>query len=244
MIDGHVLTTEDRRDFGYMPEERGLYPKMAVREQLIYFAQLHGFDAAEAGRSADRLIEILGLTERAKDPVESLSLGNQQRAQIAVSLVHNPTALVLDEPFSGLDPIAVDVILGVLSDYAAQGVPVLLSSHQLDVVERLCDDIVIIGKGQIRATGAIDDLRRTHGSLRYRMHASTDLGWLRDQEGISVLELAGETALFNACDEETTQNVLRQSLAAGAVHEFSPVAPRLAEIFRETVTTSAQEDHA
>ncbi len=144
-----------RSRFGYMPEERGLYPKMRVRRQLAYFAALHG----KPERAADTWIERLGLTERAEDRVEELSLGNQQRVQLAAALVHEPELLVLDEPFSGLDPTGVDVLSGVLSDYAATGVPVIFSSHQLELVERLCQAVAIISGGRLVASGTVDELR-------------------------------------------------------------------------------------
>ena len=125
---GRPVTTATRARFGYMPEERGLYPKMRVREQLVYFARLRGMAPGEAGTAADRWIERLGLAERAADKVETLSLGNQQRVQLGVALVHDPDVLVLDEPFSGLDPTGVDVMSGVLGERAAAGVPVVFSS--------------------------------------------------------------------------------------------------------------------
>jgi ABC-2 type transport system ATP-binding protein len=152
-LGGAPLTFEERHHFGYMPEERGLYPKMKVLEHIVYLARLHGFDKADATRRATELLEQLGLGERLGDNIESLSLGNQQRAQIAASLVHGPSVLILDEPFSGLDPLAVEVVANVLQQRAADGVAVLFSSHQLDVVERLCDDLVIIADGTIRAAG-------------------------------------------------------------------------------------------
>jgi len=154
---GERLDFGVRRRFGYMPEERGLYPKMGVRSQLTYLASLHGVDAPEA--SADRWIARLGLAERADDRVEELSLGNQQRVQLAAALVHEPEVLVLDEPFSGLDPVGVDVLSGVLGDYAATGVPVVFSSHQLDLVERLCEAVAIIKDGRLVASGTVEDLR-------------------------------------------------------------------------------------
>lgn len=159
LIDGAPVTASDRRRFGYMPEERGLYPKMKVAEQLVYLARLHGLSPACARHNTAALLEQLGLEARATDTVESLSLGNQQRAQIAAALVHDPEFLVLDEPFSGLDPLAVEVVMSVLAGYAAQGAPVLFSSHQLDIVERLCDDLVIIADGEVRAAGSRDSLR-------------------------------------------------------------------------------------
>lgn len=233
--DGRPLTQADRHGLGYMPEERGLYPKMPLLEQLVYFARLHGMDRATAAGHAEELVESLGLTERVKDPIEKLSLGNQQRAQIAVSLVHDPTALVLDEPFSGLDPMAVDTIVSVLTERAARGIPVLLSSHQLDVVERLCDDLVIIAGGRIRAHGSIEDLRARRTTQRHRIAAGSDLGWLRDVPGVRVGELSGNDAVFESASEGVAQQVLREALARGPVHAFTPDVPRLTEIFRDVI---------
>ena len=136
-LDGVPLTAAKRARFGYMPEERGLYPKMKIAEQIIYLGRLHGMSPSQAKNNTEALLERLGLGERLGDTLESLSLGNQQRAQIAAALVHDPEVLVLDEPFSGLDPIAVEVVLNVLKDFAATGAPVIFSSHQLDIVERL-----------------------------------------------------------------------------------------------------------
>ena len=156
---GAPVALATRARFGYMPEERGLYPKMRVRDQLAYFASLHGLSAAEAGAAADLWLERLGIADRAGDRVETLSLGNQQRVQLGVALVHGPELLVLDEPFSGLDPVGVDVLSGVLRGLADEGVPVLFSSHQLELVERLCESVAIINDGRLVAAGRVDDLR-------------------------------------------------------------------------------------
>lgn len=180
---GAPLSRRARQRFGYMPEERGLYPKMSVRDQVAYLGRLHGMTAAAAQRNTDALLERVGLAERGDDLLETLSLGNQQRAQIAAALVHDPEVLVLDEPFSGLDPLAVDTVVAVLRERAAAGAPVLFSSHQLDVVERLCDDLVIIGGGVIRAAGSREELRATYTVPRYELVVETDAGWLRDQPG-------------------------------------------------------------
>jgi ABC-type uncharacterized transport system, ATPase component len=234
-LDGVPLRDGGRRRFGYMPEERGLYPKMRVLEQLVYLARLHGLDTATATRNARELVERLGLSERADEPVEKLSLGNQQRAQIAAALVHDPEVLVLDEPFSGLDPIAVETIVDVLADRAASGVPVLFSSHQLDIVERLCDDLVIIADGRIRVAGPRTALRAQHTTLRYELLTSADTAWLREQPGIDVVEFDGDYALFDAADEDAVQRVLREATARGAVLSFARQHPTLAQIFKEVV---------
>src|SRR5687767_6780839 len=156
---GHPVDAASRSRFGYMPEERGLYPKMRVRDQLVHLARLHDVSAEEAHAATDRWIERLGLTERATERVEKLSLGNQQRVQLAAALVHEPELLVLDEPFSGLDPVGVDVLSGVLQEYAATGVPVVFSSHQLELVERLCEAVAIIKDGRLVASGTVEELR-------------------------------------------------------------------------------------
>ncbi len=236
-LDGAEITQRDRARFGYMPEERGLYPKMKVLEQLVYLARLHGMSSAAAKRSAEGLVERLGLSERANDTLESLSLGNQQRAQIAAALVHEPIALVLDEPFSGLDPIAVEVMLGVLRDFAAQGAPVLFSSHQLDIVERLCDDVVVIADGSIRAAGSREALRAEHSGSTFELElagGTADAGWVREQPGVEVTHLDGRFARFDA-SADAAQAVLASAVARGPVARFAPVTPSLAQIFREVI---------
>jgi ABC-2 type transport system ATP-binding protein len=234
-LDGRELGSDDRRRFGYMPEERGLYPKMRLEEQLVYLARLHGFGAAGAHRNARALLERLGLAERANEYIEKLSLGNQQRAQIAAALVHDPEVLVLDEPFSGLDPVAVDVVVQVLKDRADAGAPVLFSSHQLDIVERLCDDLVIIADGRIRAAGPRDQLREQHATLRYQLQTDADAGWLRDEPGVSVIEADGGYALFDAADPEVASRVLQSAVTRGAVSDFARQHPTLSQIFKEVI---------
>lgn len=233
-LDGSPLTREGRRRFGYMPEERGLYPKMKVHEQLVYLARLRGMRSAVAAEKADELLERLELHERRDEPIEKLSLGNQQRAQIAAALVHEPEVLVLDEPFSGLDPMAVETVLGVLSERAARGVPVLFSSHQLDVVERLCDDIVVIADGAIRAAGTREALREANSGSQWELQVGDDAAWVRSMPDIEVVEFDGSYVLFEA-DARSAQSVMQQAAQRGEVHRFAPRRPTLTEIFREVV---------
>jgi len=226
---------DQRRRFGYMPEERGLYPKMTVLDQLVFFARLHGFRPDAAERRARDLLEELGLGPRAGEQLQKLSLGNQQRAQVAAALVHDPDLLVLDEPFSGLDPVAVDVMAALLRRRAAAGVPVLFSSHQLDLVERLCDDVVIINGGRVLAAGHANVLRAQRAGARYRVTLGDDAGWLRDESGVRVLDVEGNSALVELPGVEHDQRLLTTALAHGPVHEFRRALPTLAEIFREAV---------
>jgi ABC-2 type transport system ATP-binding protein len=234
-LGGMPLGDVDRRRFGYMPEERGLYPKMRVLEQTVYLARLHGWAPAAARRNALELLERLDLGERVNDTIESLSLGNQQRAQIAAALVHRPEVLVLDEPFSGLDPIAVETVQGVLADVAASGAPVLFSSHQLDIVERLCDDLVIIAGGRIRAAGSGEALREQHGSERWELLMNGDAGWLREAPGITVVEFDGGWAVFEAESDAARQAALAEAVARGEVVTFTREHTTLAQIFKEVV---------
>lgn len=234
-LDGKPLSESARRRFGYMPEERGLYPKMKVAEHIVYLARLHGMGVADAQRNTMTLLERLGLAERANTMVESLSLGNQQRAQIAAALVHDPDVLVLDEPFSGLDPIAVEAVQGVLKDRAEAGVPVLFSSHQLDIVERLCDDLVVIANGQIRASGSTGTLRAEHGGSQYDLLLDEPAEWVRNEPGVSNPMIQGPNAVFHADSADAAQAVLRKALSRGRVVRFTPQEASLAQIFREVV---------
>ena len=195
-LSGKPVDLDVRRTIGYMPEERGLYPKMKVGNQLIYLARLHGLSKRDATAAMQRWTERLGIAERIGDTVDSLSLGNQQRVQLAAALVHDPAVLVLDEPFSGLDPVAVDVMSEVLVEKANTGVPVIFSSHQLDLVQRLCERVGIIVHGRMRVVGAVDDLR-AEGASRLVVHApDAPAGWADGLPGVSGSEYTeGRTVL-------------------------------------------------
>ncbi len=235
---GGAVDTDTRRRFGYMPEERGLYPKMRVLEQLVYLARLRGTPKAEARVNAEGLLQTLEVVGDPGARVESLSLGNQQRVQLAAALVHRPELLVLDEPFSGLDPVGVDVLSGVLRRSArSDGAAVVFSSHQLDLVERLCDEVVLIDHGRIAAHGTIEELRalRARNLWEIRIRGVDGSWWdvipgadrLHSDDGAVVLELAPTT---------DPQRVLDVARAAGDVLAFGPVRPSLQELFREVVS--------
>ncbi|MGL5817650.1 MAG: ABC transporter ATP-binding protein [Phycicoccus sp.] len=229
---GRPITAADQRGFGYMPEERGLYPKQPVLDQLVYLAQLKGMPVAAARRAVLEHLDRFGLAARGKERVERLSLGNQQRVQIVAALLHEPTALVLDEPFSGLDPMAVDSMVDLLREHTSRGAPVLFSSHQLDLVERLCDRLVVMARGRVVASGDVEQLRGS-GPVRYRLVLGSDAGWVRDLRGIHVVDVDGRTALLEVIDDGAEQAVLREAAARGPVLEFTPVRTALADIYRE-----------
>jgi ABC-2 type transport system ATP-binding protein len=233
--DGAPITVEQRRRIGYMPEERGLYPKMRVREQLVFFGRLHGEAREESEARAHELLARLGLGERESDVLETLSLGNQQRVQIAAALMHRPDALVLDEPFSGLDPLAVDSMVSLLRDEVSARVPVLFSSHQLELVENLCDDLVILSRGRVVAAGSVEELRGREAD-RYRVvlvHGS-DAGALRDLPELTVLDAAGAEALVELRGG-APDKVLEIIQRIAPVAEFARVVRPLAQVYREAV---------
>ena len=229
---GRPATRTERSRFGYMPEERGLYPKQPVLAQLTYLGQLHGMQKGAARERSAELLERFGLGERTKSKVEELSLGNQQRAQIIASVLGDPLMLVLDEPFSGLDPAAVDQMSELLRERTAAGVPVLFSSHQLDLVDRLCDAIVVLHHGRVVASGTSEQLR-AGAPLRYRLTTSSDTGWVRGVPGVQVVDLDGPSVLLQPQDEPTAERLLADAVARGGVKEFTRVRPTLSEIYRE-----------
>lgn len=230
---GRPITTTDRRSFGYMPEERGLYPRMKVREQLVFLCRLHGTHPDEATRRADELTEHFGLTGRRDDLLEELSLGNQQRVQIAAALIHQPKALILDEPFSGLDPLAVDSMVELLDAHTGPDVPILFSSHQLDLVERLCDDLIVLAQGKVVAQGTIADLRNT-GPEQYRVVAS-DLDAITTMSGVSVVRADETVGSAIVTFAGTAEELVQASAAAGGIQEVSRHVEPLASVFREVV---------
>ncbi len=233
---GTAIRQADRRRFGYMPEERGLYPGMQVAEQLEYLGRLHGLSPSAAAAAAAGWLERLGISARARSKVESLSQGNQQRVQLAAALVHRPDMLILDEPLAGLDPAGIDAIGAVLTDQARAGLGVLFSSHQLDLVEDLCESVVIINRGRLVVTGKVDDLTaRGQHRLAVRVDGDRDGAWARGLGGVTVSEIdRGSVRLLldRAADSDT---VLKAAMAAGRVTEFTVARRRLSEVFREAL---------
>ena len=234
---GAPVTGVERARFGYMPEERGLYPRMRVREQLVYLGRLCGRPSHDVGRAADRWLERLGVADRASDRLDTLSHGNQQRVQLIAALVNDPDLLVLDEPFSGLDPLAMGAMADLLEELAAAGATVLFSSHQLDLVEDLCQDVVIIDHGRIVLAGELEALRAavpqrfvdvhfrgvppdwsglpsvevveaTDGRIRLRVGRGTDLAAM-----VSVAEQHGELVSF-AYQPPTLSELFRRAVGA------------------------------
>ncbi|MGZ4202175.1 MAG: ABC transporter ATP-binding protein [Thermoleophilaceae bacterium] len=234
--DGHPVDAAARERIGYMPEERGLYPKMRLRDQLEYFAVLHGASHPEARGAASSWLDRLGLGDRQLARVEELSQGNQQRVQLAAALVHDPGLLVLDEPFAGLDPIVTDLLAGVLREQAARGVPVLFSSHQLELVEHLCERVAIIDRGSLVACGPVDELRAGGPRLVRVDLAGAAPGWGDSLPGVEVVERVGERTVFRLAPGTDPQQILDAARRAGTVTHFAELQPSLADLFRELVS--------
>jgi ABC-2 type transport system ATP-binding protein len=238
-VDGRAATAEDRRRFGYMPEERGLYPKMRVGDQIAYLARLHGYSPSEAAASTQRWLERLEVRDRIDDRVESLSLGNQQRVQLAAALVHHPAYLVLDEPFSGLDPIGVDVMSGVLAEAVRAGAGVVFSSHQLELVERICDEVVIIRGGRVVAAGTVADLSAGRRRSIAMTTTSPPQQWVPPEHEVLSVEAAGPaySSVIGLPDGGDASVAVRAAVSAGEVLACTPVETSLSEIFREVVAS-------
>jgi ABC-2 type transport system ATP-binding protein len=234
--DGRPIGPAERMRFGYMPEERGLYPRMPVEEQLAYLGCLHGLDAGAARAAASDWLERLGLADRARAKVEELSHGNQQRMQLAAALLHAPELLVLDEPFAGLDPVAVQMLADVLRGETARGAAVLFSSHQLELVQDICKEVAIVDHGRVVATGDVRKLRRSSQSRRIDLELDgAPPQWLPEIAGVELVERRnGDLRLLAERDVDPEQ-VLAAAERTARVVEFSYGPPSLAELFRELV---------
>ena len=232
---GGVIGSAERMRFGYMPEERGLYPRMRVRDQLVYLGELCGRAASDVERSVDTWLERLGLTDRRNDRVDALSHGNQQRVQLIAALVNEPELLVLDEPFSGLDPLAMAVMGELLADVAAAGATVLFSSHQLDLVEDLCEDVVIIDHGRVVLSGSLNEVRAAvperFVEIRYQ-GVAPDWSTLPSVELVAAKK--GEARLRVGSDADFA-SVVAIARRTPDIISFAYQPPTLSELFRRAV---------
>ena len=234
--DGAPVGPAERRRFGYMPEERGLYPNMLVAEQVTYLGRLHGMDASAAAAATEHWLERLAIADRAKSKIAELSHGNQQRVQLAAALVHDPVALVLDEPLAGLDPTGIDAIGEVLLELAHSGRCVLFSSHQLDLVEDLCESVASIDHGRLVASGTVDQLAASgERRLAVRVEGDRQGQWARALPGVAVSEIDGGEVRLVLDSGAGTDAVLDAARAAGRVTKFVFERRRLSEVFREAV---------
>ena len=232
--DGRAMTEEDRHQIGYMPQERGLYPAMRVHEHISYIGRLAGLDRETASRRAHDWADRLGLAERGNDLVQELSTGNQQRVQLAVALVHEPELMILDEPFAGLDPVAVSMLSSVMAEQVKKGASVVFSSHQLDLVQDLAEHVTIVANGETRATGTVTE-------LRYRSpYRLLEIRWAGPVPSWSPPHAEAQDAppgvsIFVLPTESDPAALIAEASSAGTVAAVTYQPPGLDEVFLELV---------
>lgn len=225
-------------EIGYLPEERGLYPKMKVMEQLIFLGQLRGMSKLGAKRAASEWLEKMEVSQNATKKVEELSKGNQQKIQVIASIMHNPKLLILDEPFSGLDPVNVEMLKNAIITFRNNGATILFSSHRMDHVEELCEQLSIIDQGKQVVSGSLRDVKRSFGKQNVRIHSANDLTPLGAIEGVTNVQPTIEGAVYQIETEDVAQKLLTAALALGPVRHFAIEEPSLQEIFIEKVGRS------
>lgn len=242
-LGGEKVTKADSKHFGYMPEERGLYQKMTVEDQLVYFGRLHGLSRENARTKALHWLDRFGLVGQAGSKIEALSLGNQQRVQLVAALIHDPQVLILDEPFSGLDPIATASMAEVMHEIVKAGKTLIFSSHQLDLVESICEKVAIIKDGSLVAYGDVDELTKGDDLEIELVTSSFDLSWVSDVSGVEGFSENDGRVRVRLLHPYVSQDLLRAALANGDVREFTFRKKKLSEVFLQAVATkSASED--
>jgi ABC-2 type transport system ATP-binding protein len=231
-FDGRPVNDEDRRRWGYMPQERGLYPGMPAGDQVVYFGRLHGLSRQDATTRATALLEELGLGDRWSQRTDKLSGGMQQRLQLASALVHEPRIIVLDEPFAGLDPVAVASLSETLRLRARDGCTVLLSSHQLDLVQDLCEDIAMVDHGRTVLLGNVASLRASSGRRQLRLHVvAPSRDWLLPYPAVTVVSEEADDLRLAIPPGIEPLEVLDAARAAGQVVDFGLELPTLSQLF-------------
>jgi ABC-2 type transport system ATP-binding protein len=243
LVRGEPATDAARRAWGYMPQERGLYPAMHVGEQVVYFARLHGVGRRDAEDRARLLLDELGLADRWDDRTDKLSGGMQQRLQLATTLVHEPEVVVLDEPFAGLDPVAVASLSESLRQRAAAGCTVLFSSHQLDLVQDLCEDITMIDHGRLVLHGEVAVLRAATGRRQLRLHLQTpDREWLAAFPDVTLVSDEADELRLGVAPDTDPLLVLDAARRAGRVTDFGLDLPTLSQLFLDAADEGARAE--
>ncbi|MCM3712221.1 ABC transporter ATP-binding protein [Sporosarcina luteola] len=218
-------------EIGYLPEERGLYPKMKVEDQLIFLGELRGMKKADAKKSIDYWLERFEVSQNKNKKVEELSKGNQQKIQVIAALMHDPKLLILDEPFSGLDPVNVEMLKKAITDFRNNGATILFSSHRMDHVEELCEKLSIIHHGKQIVSGSLRDVKRSFDRQNVRIRSDYDLTELGSVPGVLSVAHSIEGAVFQIEDEKVANDLLSAALEAGPLRHFEIEEPSLQDIF-------------
>ncbi|MFC4617123.1 ABC transporter ATP-binding protein [Camelliibacillus cellulosilyticus] len=233
--DGQPLGYEKSHLIGYLPEERGLYPKLKVREQMIYLGKLRGMEKGEVLTALEKWLDRFGVPAYIDKKVEDLSKGNQQKIQFIAAVIHKPKLLILDEPFSGLDPVNVELLKSAVKELKASGVSILFSSHRMDHVEELCENLCIMHKGRPLVAGTLTDVKRSYGKKNVIVRGDFDMGDLVDIRGVVKGEAIPGGMRLQVADEAISQDIFDRIKNRGFVRSFQLEEPSLQEIFIEKV---------
>lgn len=223
---------------GYLPEERGLYPKMKVKEQIVYLARLRGMNKKEAAVETDLWLERFHVPDYAGKKVEELSKGNQQKIQFISSVVHKPQLLILDEPFSGLDPVNVELLKKAVVELKESGTTIVFSSHRMEHVEELCESLCMMQRGRPVVHGSLREIKRSFGKKNVSVQADFDLTFLQDLPGVLRAKKTAEGMQLQIAKEETSQQILSALQGKGFVTKFELEEPSLNDIFIEKAGAS------
>ncbi|MCI1283852.1 ABC transporter ATP-binding protein [Lacticaseibacillus songhuajiangensis] len=240
LLDGHALTAADYNSIGYLPEERGLYPKMKVEDQIVYFAQLHGMKARDAITQLDTWMKRFDVKGKRTDRVKDLSKGNQQKVQLIATLIHMPKLVILDEPFSGLDPVNASVLEEGIRMMRAEGAAIIYSSHDMGNVEALSDHLIMLRSGEVVLNGTVDEIRDSFGRTKVYLESPLSTATLQAMAGVRAVRDDGRRKVITLDDPAAGQAIFTAATANGYIQEFSQQAPTLDEIFR--IKAGAQND--
>jgi ABC-2 type transport system ATP-binding protein len=230
-----------RDRIGYMPEERGLYPRMVLEEQLVFMAATRGVPAKQAQKRLGPWLERFGLADWRRRKTNELSKGMQQKAQFVATVLHEPEVLIVDEPLSGLDPVATDVMREALIDLRRTGTTIVLSSHQMDTVERLCDRVALINRGHKILDGTVSEVKARHGKNTVALAFEGDGGFIESLPGVARVTDFGQYLEVRLADGADPQALLREAVGRLRLRRFEIVEPSLHDIFVETVTQHGEE---
>lgn len=225
-------------NIGYLPEERGLYPKQKVKEQLVFLARLKGMSKQDAEKELGRWLERFKVPDYADKKVEELSKGNQQKIQFIASVLHKPALLILDEPFSGLDPINVELLKQAVLDLKESGTTIVFSSHRMEHVEQLCENLCILNKGKTVLKGSLKEIKQSFGKKNLVIHADFDVSFLKEYPGVRKSSVTPEGIQLQIEGEEVAGSILQEIVGRGFIRKFALEEPSLNDIFIEKVGAS------
>lgn len=234
-FNGHKINTSNYNEIGYLPEERGLHAKLKVVDELTYLATLKGMNKKDIKKAIDYWLDRFQITEHRDKKIESLSKGNQQKVQLLASMIHEPQLLILDEPFSGLDPVNVELLKKAVIDLNQQGTTIIFSSHRMEHIEELCDDVCILNRGQMVVQGPLQQVKRESGYQRVIVDADYDLQDLATLPGVLEMKITPKGTLFIIESEQVAHHIYHELQIRGFVRRFEILDPTIQEIFIEKV---------